>query len=171
MTNLTLSASLLTAEGFWPFGDVIEAGVGSSRIVNEDRGIRFDPPVRLEFRDGSDQPVLSVYRISASPLPLRVQSLERHAGSSQCFVPMTASRYLVVACLSDADGKPRLESLAAFVAQAHQAINYHCGVWHLPLVALDAPADFTMMMWQNADPMKDCETFLLSDSVRIDAPS
>lgn len=91
--------------------------------------------------------------------------LERHLYSTQAFIPMTCSkvrariayilrhikymlvltlfsvmqRYLVVVALNDPKtDKPDLSTLAAFVAARNQGITYYPGVWHHPMIALDA---------------------------------
>ena len=126
---------------------------------NEGRADRFDSGARLDRLLAETTPIVAIYRIDASDLPLQVPRLERHPLSSQLFVPMTASRYLVVTVPSDINGDPVPAEAAAFVATGFQAINYQPGVWHCPLVALDQPADFAMSMGKAADPAADCQFF------------
>ncbi|EWY42088.1 ureidoglycolate hydrolase [Skermanella stibiiresistens SB22] len=159
MTGLHLGPQPLTAEAFAPFGEVVAAGAGSVARVNDGRADRFDGVGRLRLDACGTTPVVAIYRIDASALPHRVPVLERHPLSSQLFVPMTASRYLVVAVPSDADGAPVSERAVALVASGAQAINYRPGVWHCPLVALDQTADFAMVMAQASEPAADCEFF------------
>jgi ureidoglycolate lyase len=149
----------LSPETFAPFGDVIQAGLGEVTRVNEGRADRFDSGARLDRLLAETTPVVAIYRIDASPLPLRIPRLERHPLSSQLFVPMTASRYLVVTVPSDIKGDPVPAEAAAFVATGSQAINYQPGVWHCPLVALDQPADFAMSMGRAINPDADCQFF------------
>jgi ureidoglycolate lyase len=149
----------LLPETFAPFGDVIQAGVGEVTRVNEGRADRFDSGARLDRLLAETTPVVAVYRIDASTLPLRISRLERHPLSSQLFIPMNAARYLVVTVPSDINGDPVPNEAAAFVATGSQAINYQPGVWHCPLVALDHPADFTMSMGKALDPAADCQFF------------
>ncbi len=149
----------LLPETFALFGDVIQAGLGEVTRVNEGRADRFDSGARLDRLLAETTPVVAIYRIDASPLPLRIPRLERHPLSSQLFVPMTASRYLVVTVPSDIKGDPVPAEAAAFVATGSQAINYQPGVWHCPLVALDHAADFAMAMGKALDPAVDCQFF------------
>ena len=157
----------LSPETFAPFGDVIQAGLGEVTRVNEGRADRFDSGARLDRLLAETTPVVAIYRIDASPLPLRIPRLERHPLSSQLFVPMTASRYLVVTVPSDIKGDPVPAEAAAFVATGSQAINYQPGVWHCPLVALDQPADFVMAMGKALDPAIDCQFFDLPAALTV----
>ena len=157
----------LSPETFAPFGDVIQAGLGEVTRVNEGRADRFDSGARLDRLLAETTPVVAIYRIDAAPLPLRIPRLERHPLSSQLFVPMTASRYLVVTVPSDIKGDPVPAEAAAFVATGSQAINYQPGVWHCPLVALDQPADFVMAMGKALDPAIDCQFFDLPAALTV----
>src|SRR3546814_10405738 len=68
-----------------------------------------------------------------------VCTLERHPLGSQAFMPLTPHPYLVVVG-SSPDAMPR-----AFLAQPGQGINLHRGVWHHPLLALEAPSEFLVL--------------------------
>ena len=75
---------------------------------------------------------------------LSVRRLERHPGSTQMFVPMQRSRYLVVVALGDE--APDLSTLAAFEVEGSAAITYAPGVWHHPMIALDEEIDFVNLI-------------------------
>jgi ureidoglycolate lyase len=72
------------------------------------------------------------------------------------FVPLACRRFLVVVCPSDARGEPALDQLRAFVCGPGQGVNYRPGVWHHPIIALDGPADFVMLAWEDGTA-RDCE--------------
>ena len=91
---------------------------------------------------------VSVFRcspIAARPIPLRL--LEKHPSSTQIFVPMNARRYLVV--VAQGGDAPDLSTLAAFVASGPQAIAYHPGIWHHPMIALDDVIDFACIVFDD----------------------
>jgi len=172
MTTMSIiTPQPLVAEAFAPFGDVIQAGLGEVSRVNEGRADRFDSGARLDRLLAETTPVVAVYRIDASTLPLQIPRLERHPLSSQLFVPMTASRYLVVTVPSDFSGNPVPAEAAAFVATGSQGIIYQPGVWHCPLVALDSPADFAMSMGKATDPAADCQFFDLPAPLTVNPVS
>ncbi len=82
-------------------------------------------------------------------LPHSVSVMERHAYSSQAFMPCRVSRYVVAAAPANAWGGPDLSRLQAFVARGSQAVNYRTGVWHCPLIVLDEAAKFFVLMWKD----------------------
>ena len=132
-------AKPLNRHNFSEFGEVIEAppeGVRaffSERLENARAGARFD---------------LSLATITpVSRLPLCASVMERHPFSSQTFLPLRASRYLVVVAPDNSDGGPDLGGVRAFVAQADQGITYRRGLWHHGMSVLDETAVMAVLMW------------------------
>ncbi len=156
MTTRTVRAAPLTVEGFAPFGDVVSAGLRAGAAANQGTAVRFDRCARLDTTRGAAAPNLAVFRSAPQDLPLTVRLLERHPCSSQAFLPLIVSRYLVIVAPTRDDGAPDLDRLQAFVAGPGQGINYHRGVWHHPMVALDAPAELAMLAWEDGSA-HDCE--------------
>jgi ureidoglycolate lyase len=159
-----LVPTLLTAAGYAPFGHVIEAGERGGRVANQGRARVFDRLVPfatpLDPRSGASLN-LSVFRTQPWPdaeVPVRI--LEKHPFSPQVFVPMNATRYLVIVALGrkasgmrgapdgepDEPDAPDLDTLAAFVAGARQGVSYLPGVWHHPMIALDRETDFLCLV-------------------------
>ena len=137
----TIVAEPLTAEAFKPFGAVLEGPPTPGRVY-----------VSETLANGrAHAPVcLSVATVEPKKdLPLRVTVLERHEHSSQTFVPLSVSRYLVLATLDAPGGGPDLTRLRAFVARAGQGVTYAMGTWHHPVTVLDVPASFAVLMWRD----------------------
>lgn len=92
--------------------------------------------------------------------------LERHKYSTQLFSPMAASfnntqtindfylndsYYLVIVCLNDGNDEsdsPNLNTLKAFIATSKQAINYHPGIWHHPIITLNNTMSFLCTVYE-----------------------
>ena len=138
----------LSAEAFAPFGDVVTAD-DSGRPANHGTAARHDHLARLECKIPGATPNLALFDVRGENLPLRLRGLERHPGTTQAFIPMTAARYLVVVCPDDGAGRPDAGALRAFAAPGDVAINYRAGAWHHPLIALDADARFAMLAWED----------------------
>ena len=106
--------------------DAIEAGLG----VN-----RSDTTVRLSFSHPAPH-----------ALPLLATEMERHPWSSQTFIPLDVSRWVVMVA-PDKHGAPDPDGVIAFVATGEQVVNYHIDTWHHPLRVLDRPGRFATLMW------------------------
>lgn len=159
-------ALALSPEGFGPFGKVVSAGLGVGRDANQGTAVRFDFCAELLNTRPQARANLAVFRSVAKRLPFDVELLERHPCSTQVFIPMIVSSYLVCVAESDANGVARPETLQAFICGPGQGVAYAPGTWHHPVVALDGPGEFAMLVWEDGSP-KDCELLSLSLRERV----
>jgi ureidoglycolate lyase len=154
----TLRAVPLTPERYARYGSVVMAGRQDlpPKSANQGTAERFDHQCALEdLRPGRSRANLTVFRCKPRevwPFPLRL--LERHALSTQVFLPMNARRYLAVVCLGGE--RPDPETLGVFLASGTQGVSYHPGVWHHPMIALDSVTDFACLVWEDGTE-GDCE--------------
>lgn len=143
----------LDAAAFAPYGHVVE-GRGAAAEANQGTAARFPQDASLDNQRAGAALAVSVFRCAPQATrPFVVRLLEKHPRSTQMFVPMNARRYLVVVARG-ADA-PDLATLAAFVAEGTQAVSYHPGVWHHPMIALDATIDFVCFVHEDGGP-EDC---------------
>jgi ureidoglycolate lyase len=152
----TLRAQPLTPDAFSPFGRVVSAGLQPGSSANQGTAVRFDFCADLRSTRPEAKPNLAVFRSVAKALPFEVKLLERHPCSTQVFLPLVISRYLVVVAPNAEDGGPDLERLAAFTCLPGQGVEYAVGTWHHPMVALDVPGEFAMFAWEDGGA-RDCE--------------
>ncbi len=165
---MILTAEALTARVYAPFGDVVSAERDdvASKAANQGTAARRDHLVDL----ANDRPHarLNVASFRCAPhtaWPRALALLERHPHSTQLFVPMNAQRYVVVVALGG--DAPDLSTVRAFVASGTQGVSYRPGVWHHPMIALDAPTDFTCFVWEDGTT-EDCDVRPLdADAVTI----
>ena len=147
MTDIELKALPLTSERFAPFGDVIAAPRGQGSTMN---AARFDRFHRLARTDCGGDAVFSIARArTATTLPYRFDTVERHPLASQAFIPLRPFRFVVVVARAG-DGVSAAD-LSAFVTNGAQGVNYHRGVWHMPLIALEADQEFLIVDRPGAD--------------------
>lgn len=146
----------ITAESFQPFGRLVAVGATAGASANQGTATRYDFCADLVSTRPAARLNLSVFRSAPRALPFEVRLLERHPCSTQVFVPMSVTRYLVCVAPSGADGGPVVAGLQAFLCTGQQAVAYAPGTWHHPMVALDAPSDFTMLAWEDGSAL-DCE--------------
>lgn len=166
MTTITLVPEPLTREGFAPFGDVIEASDAVRHFtINAGNTERYHDLATVE--PGPDgRVIVSIFRGQPRQLPFKVEMMERHPLGSQAFVPMADWSYLVV--VAPAGESPRVEDLRVFLARGDQGVNYAPGVWHHPLLALDAVSDFLVI--DRSGPGNNCDEVSLETPGWIPAP-
>ena len=152
---LQVIAGPLNAEAFRPFGQVFEAPLQPGRkSFNE----------ILENSRANACVDLSIVTISPlGKLPMRVKTLERHPYTSQTFVPIRVSRYLVIVAPDKPDGAPDIDKVRCFLANGRQCVTYRRGLWHHDMTVLDETAEVAILMW--CDGSSDDEELL-----DVDAP-
>ena len=129
----------LTAQGFAPFGQVIDTESAAQRVaINAGTCQRHHDLGRPSTDGGALAFNLFVADAVACPAPLRL--MERHHRGSQSFAPFGAAlRMVIVVAAPTLDGAALApQHLHGFITDGHQGINLNAGVWHHPLLALDA---------------------------------
>jgi ureidoglycolate lyase len=165
-----VAAVSISPEAFAPFGQVVCAGLTEGKSANLGTAVRCDWSAALESTRPAARPNLAVFRSLAKSLPFELRLLEKHPCSTQAFLPLICTRYLVCVAPALPDGAPDLDGLVAFQCGPGLGINYRRDVWHHPILALDGPADFAMLAWEDGSAL-DCVEYTLSETVRITAPS
>ncbi|MES1926651.1 ureidoglycolate lyase [Salinisphaera sp. T31B1] len=140
---LILQARPLTAAAFAPYGDVLETQGHSSEAMNQGWAERFRDIADIDVADQNGRVSISWVHSRADTAPVGLRLLERHPLGSQIFMPLNGHRFLVV--VGPSGELPGRERLEAFVSNGRQGVNYRKGVWHHPMIALDAASDFIVI--------------------------
>lgn len=137
-----LTVRLLTREAFASFGDVIELDGAQHFPINGGNTERYHDLAKVDVYDQGGRPLVNVFRGQPRVLPFEVKMLERHPLGSQAFIPLDKRPYAVVVAQ---EGRLDPDGLRAFVTRGWQGVNYAKGVWHHPLLALEAVTDFVVV--------------------------
>ena len=162
---LQIEAEPLTADTFAPFGDVLEPrarrldnldllDLGYARMsdpVPDNRRADFDV---LEYWGDvatiSSDAMRLGYMRSKPGIPMQVSWFERHVKGTQAYIPLggTASVYTVAPAndLDDPNALPDLAQARAFYLDGSRGINIKPGTWHWTPFAVDAAADFILVV-------------------------
>jgi len=160
---MTIQATTIEQELYSPYGAVIcadrEEVEGNS--ANQGTATRYNHLAKfLNDRQGSADANVSVFRVEPwKEDKFKVELLEKHPHSTQIFIPMNAVSYLAIVALGDE--RPDLSTLNAFLVKPNQAITYHPGVWHHPMVALEGVTDFVAMSCEDGSG-GDCTEYHLT---------
>lgn len=140
---IILKPETLTREAFAPFGDVIETPGAEHFSINEGTTERFHDLAAVDVAEAGGRTLINIFRGQQRELPLAIRMMERHPLGSQAFIPTGPHKWLAV--VAPAGEPPKPSDLRAFIAGVGQGLNYHRGVWHHPLIALDAVSDFIVV--------------------------
>lgn len=159
---MKLPVTALTRMAFAPYGDVIETTGADCYPINAGTCQRFHDLARITV--GADgQPLINIFRAQPVAWPVKIERLERHPLGSQAFYPLEGRPYLVVVA---APGDALDEIIPrAFLASGRQGVNYHPGVWHHPLLALDVESEFLVI--DRGGPGQNCEEVVLTTGYQI----
>jgi ureidoglycolate lyase len=133
----------LTREGFAPFGDVIESEGRPHRPINAGTARRYDDLAGVDIADSGGRAQISLCRAEPVDLPFRLRLMERHPLSSQAFVPLSPTPFLIV--VAPPAGTLDPAAIRAFRSNGRQGVNYRRGTWHHPLLALECVSDFLIV--------------------------
>lgn len=136
---MKLQVQALTRQAFSRYGDVIETQGQDFFHINNGQVERYHDLAKVEILE-QDRTLISINRAQPAALPIVIHELERHPLGSQAFIPMNGEAFVVIVALGD--DKPDLSTLAAFITDGKQGVNYRRNVWHHPLFAFETVTDF-----------------------------
>ena len=165
---MTLKATNIEEELYRPYGAVIcaDGDQAEGKSANQGTATRYNHLAKfLNEREGAADTTVSVFRVNPwMDNEFKVELLEKHPHSTQIFIPMNAVSYLAIVALGGE--RPDLSTLNAFLVKPNQAITYHPGVWHHPMVALEGVTDFVAMSCEDGSP-GDCTEYYLMPEERM----
>jgi ureidoglycolate lyase len=165
MTSTTIRSlpiQPLTIDAFAPYGEALCWAGDAGQAINAGTSQRVDLPTGLSLWSEQGRPALAVFRAQVRVVEGPWQTLERHRLGSQSFVPLTGARCIALVALGNDFPDP--STLAAFLVTGQQGITLRPGVWHHPLIALDA-GDFLVI--ERSAAVVDCEERALPHAVAL----
>jgi ureidoglycolate lyase len=162
MSELTLSAVPITLERFAPYGEVIHATPESKTAMNNAHFERFGQLAEVDAEGRHASISIARCKVPAS-LPYRFDLVERHPLSTQAFIPLSHFSFFVVVAPAAESVEP--EDLRAFVTNGLQGVNYHKGVWHMPMIGLEEGQEFVIV--DRGGDAENCEEHYFSDPVTL----
>lgn len=191
-SELLIKASLLTPQGFAAYGNIIstrhQLESATTESVNYGTAVKqlkvvpvtnnyylCDSKIPAEAHMNMFQCSPPVHLIkpgaNKDEYQYTVKVLERHPYSTQSFTPIGIAKekvaYLVVVAETGSDGLPDLAKLEAFICFGDQSVTYGVGTWHAPMIALNQPVDFAVLIHENGQSSEDCQEVYISPGVQV----
>ncbi len=154
MSTIRLEPVPLTVAAFKPFGDVVEDS-GDAELINQGTSQKFADLAAIEVDTEDGRTGVSIYDTAPASFPLTIRALERHPLSSQLFMPLSVSPFLIVVAEPGDAVDPG--SVRSFISNGRQGVNYRPGTWHHPLIALNNPTRFLVV--DREGPGDNCDLF------------
>lgn len=134
----------LNSANFAPYGHVACAGQGITKSIRADTVLLTKSPSVFQHDAEALDLALDFYDVQPEGDVVRINQAERHEHSSQMFVPMSVTRYLVIVW----EGHPHESAAHGFIGGPKDVVIYNPGVWHHGIIALDGPGHFASTMWR-----------------------
>ncbi|MEZ5535119.1 MAG: ureidoglycolate lyase [Thiolinea sp.] len=154
MQRLTIELKPLSREAFAPFGDVVEIEGAQHFPINRGTVERYNDLAGVDTQLEGGRTLVSIVCCNElATLPYTLPFMERHLLGSQSFIPMDNTP--IVVAVAKAGEAPTPDKIHAFISNGWQGINYHRGVWHMPMLFLDA--EQRMIVVDRGGPGDNCE--------------
>ena len=131
--NLTIKN--INKENFYQYGQLISTKDVNSEKINSDTTKSFYDLVDIEILGDNNQCRINIFKAKKRQFPLEINMLENHPFSSQSFIPLQNTSFIVV--VAPISKTPNLELLEAFKVPSEEGINFKPKVWHFPLIAIE----------------------------------
>ena len=131
--NLTIKN--INKENFFQYGQLISTKDVNSENINSDTTKSFYDLVDIEILGDNNQCRINIFKAKKRQFPLEINMLENHPFSSQSFIPLQNTSFIVV--VAPISKTPNLELLEAFKVPSEEGINFKPKVWHFPLIAVE----------------------------------
>ncbi|MGH6931439.1 MAG: ureidoglycolate lyase [Dongiaceae bacterium] len=143
MTRHVIVPQPLTRAAFRPFGDVIETEGAAHHTINDGHAERYHDLANIDCAAEGGRPLVNIFRATPWPAPVRITQMERHPLSSQAFIPLSATPFVVI--VAPPGPEPVAGDLQAFITNGKQGVNFQRGTWHHPLLARAPASDFIVI--------------------------
>lgn len=136
----------LTQESFSAFGDVIEKENHDFFSINQGLTQRYHALSVAQITGDHVTVGMSIFHnLCATQIPFKIDMLERHPYGSQSFIPLQQQKFIIIVALPLDQKQPNEQQIYAFLSNGKQGVTYHQGVWHHPLITLEAESEFLVV--------------------------
>ena len=156
---MNINIKLINKENFSVYGDLIATKDKSSKSINNNTTQSFFDLANIEILGEDSNARLNIFYAQKRIFPLNIDILEMHPLSSQVFLPMSNTDFLVL--VAPIDLKPDLNKIECFKVSNGDGINFKSRVWHFPLISIQ---DAKFITIDKKDAKKNIEIYKLTKS-------
>jgi ureidoglycolate lyase len=125
----------ITKENFSVFGDLISSENIEPIDINAGYAKRFDDLANINTLKDEGKTIVSIFSALKRKFPMKIDMMEKHPLSSQAFMPMKETTFLVF--VAPPGDLPEINQIKSFIIPPKKGINYKPGVWHFPLISTE----------------------------------
>ena len=125
----------ITKDNFFLYGDLITIEDKNSEKINNNTTESFFNLANIEILGDDKRSRLNIFNAKKRIFPLKIDMLEMHPLSSQVFLPITKTDFIVL--VAPINKKPDLQKIECFKILNGDGINFKPLVWHFPLISIE----------------------------------
>ena len=132
---MILQIKKISKDNFSEYGQLISTQDIESQNINEKTTKSFYDLVNIEIYGDDKECRVNIFKSIKRSFPLEINMLENHPLSSQAFIPLQKTNFIVV--VAPVADKPNINLIEAFHVSLEEGINFKPKVWHFPLIATE----------------------------------
>tara|TARA_Y100001970_G_C13699948_1_gene586677 strand:- start:32 stop:526 length:495 start_codon:yes stop_codon:yes gene_type:complete len=159
---MNLVIKKINKENFSPFGQLISTKGFNGESINSNTTQSFYDLVNIEILGKNKQCRINIFKTKKRQFPLEIDMLENHPFSSQSFIPLQKTSFIVV--VAPISNTPNINSIEAFLVPSEEGINFKPKIWHFPLIAIE---DSDFLTIDKKDSLNNLEIFNFQNNDKI----
>ena len=132
---MNLQIKKISKNNFSKYGQLVSTKDIESQNINEETTKSFYDLVNIEIYSDDKQCRVNIFKSIKRNFPLEINMLENHPFSSQAFIPLQKTNFIVV--VAPISSEPDINLIETFLISPEEGINFKPKVWHFPLIATE----------------------------------
>ena len=132
---MSLTLKNINKDNFSQYGQLISTKDINSENINSNTTKSFYDIVDIKILGNDNQCRINIFETKKRKFPLEINMLENHPLSSQAFIPLQKTTFIVV--VAPISKIPDINLIEAFIISPEEGINFKSKVWHFPLIATE----------------------------------
>jgi len=132
---MNLQIKKISKDNFSKYGQLVSTKDIESQNINEETTKSFYDLVNIEIYGDDKKCRVNIFKSIKRNFPLEVNMLENHPLSSQAFIPLQKTNFIVV--VAPISNEPDINLIETFLVSPEEGINFKPKVWHFPLIATE----------------------------------
>jgi len=125
----------INKDNFSQYGQLISTKDIIGNKINTETTESFYDLVNIEILGDNKKCRVNIFKAKKRIFPIKINMLEKHPFSSQAFIPLQNTSFIVVVAPQSAI--PNSNLIEAFKINSEEGINFKPKVWHFPLIAIE----------------------------------
>jgi len=159
---MNLETKKITKENFSLYGNLITIRDKRSEDINNNTTKSFFDLADIEILGDDNHARLNIFNAKKRVFPINIDMLEMHPLSSQVFLPMNITDFIVL--VSPVNAKPNLNKIECFKVSNGDGINFKSSVWHFPLISIQNAKFITI---DKRDSEKNIEIYKFTENEKF----